>query len=378
MSRSRSKSTPPPGHEQRAEERDQNRRKEGREEARQDGRHVLDHALLGLDQPGGDEDGAGRSARQQPRLDERLGVDPDALEEHHHERREDAAAERDQHVVDEELPGEADEVHAALDLAPAAAGVRDPHDQPERDRQVQRRQRLGGALRLERIDVGEDGGRDERRRQPTDRAGIQPSFPREVAGQQGQDEETQVAGVELGVLVQLHAEERRHLDGHGRRHRERERDDGVRPRPPRCGSPLAGGRHDQLLPEAIRVLARELPREGVELAHALHRHQERLVGGEPRVGQHRDLLAQMVLQLRDVDGVDRLPAAEVAPPLVDLLLELHRVDLEPRSQAPCAGSGAGQRPGREAPARCRAAWRRPPATACVPRRAAPCPREVIP
>src|SRR5688572_28276806 len=33
----------------------------------------------------------------------------------------------------------------------------------------------------------------------------------------------------------------------------------------------------------------------------------------------------MVFQLRDVDGVDRLPATEVAPPLVDLLLERDRV-----------------------------------------------------
>ena len=82
---------------------------------------------------------------------------------------------------------------------------------------------------------------------------------------------------------------------------------------------------DELLPEAVRVLARELPREGVEVAHALHRHQERLVGGEPRVDQDRDLLAQMVFQLRHVDGVDRLPAAEVAPPLVDLLLERCRL-----------------------------------------------------
>ena len=32
-------------------------------------------------------------------------------------------------------------------LAPAAAGVRDAHDQPERDRQVQRRERLGVAAR---------------------------------------------------------------------------------------------------------------------------------------------------------------------------------------------------------------------------------------
>ncbi len=69
------------------------------------------------------------------------------------------------------------------------------------------------------------------------------------------------------------------------------------------------------------MLARELPREGVEVAHALHRHQERFIGGEPRVDQDRYLLAQMVFQLRHVDGVDRLPAAEVAPPLVDLLLE---------------------------------------------------------
>ena len=73
------------------------------------------------------------------------------------------------------------------------------------------------------------------------------------------------------------------------------------------------------------MLARELPREGVEVAHALHRHQERFIGGEPRVDQDRDLLAQMVFQLRDVDGVDRLPAAEVAPPLVDLFLERYCV-----------------------------------------------------
>ena len=69
------------------------------------------------------------------------------------------------------------------------------------------------------------------------------------------------------------------------------------------------------------MLAGELPGESVELAHALHRHQERLVGGESRPHEHRDLLAQVVLELRHVDGVDRLPAAEVAPPLVDLLLE---------------------------------------------------------
>ncbi len=69
------------------------------------------------------------------------------------------------------------------------------------------------------------------------------------------------------------------------------------------------------------MLARELPRERVEVAHALHRDQERLVCGEPGVCQERHLLAQVVLQLRHVDGVDRLAVAEVAPPLADLLLE---------------------------------------------------------
>jgi hypothetical protein len=69
------------------------------------------------------------------------------------------------------------------------------------------------------------------------------------------------------------------------------------------------------------VLARELPREGVEVAHALHRHQEGFIGREPRIDETRDLLAQMVFQLRYVDRVDCLSATEVAPPLVDLLLE---------------------------------------------------------
>jgi hypothetical protein len=73
------------------------------------------------------------------------------------------------------------------------------------------------------------------------------------------------------------------------------------------------------------VLAREFPRERVEVAHALHRHQERFVGGEPRVDQDRYLLPQMVFQLRYVDGVDRLPTAQVAPPLADLLLERYYV-----------------------------------------------------
>ena len=197
--------------------------------------------------------------------------------------------------------------------------------------------------RLERIDVGEDGGRDERRSQPTERAGVQPTSPGEVAGQQGQDEETQVAGVELAVLVQLQSEEHRHLDGDGGRRRERERDDGVPPRS-RVQLSAAGGRRDQLLPEAVRVFLGELPREGVELAHPLHRDEERLVGGEPRVAEHRHLLAQVILELRDVDRVDRLPAADEAPPLVDLLLERDGRIRSRHLQAPCGSGVARQMP----------------------------------
>src|SRR3712207_8100348 len=56
---------------------------------------------------------------------------------------------------------EPNEVHAAAHLAPPAARVRDAHYQPERDRQVQRRKRLGVAARGEWIAVGEYTRRDE-------------------------------------------------------------------------------------------------------------------------------------------------------------------------------------------------------------------------
>ena len=51
------------------------------------------------------------------------------------------------------------------------------------------------------------------------------------------------------------------------------------------------------------------------------------------------LLAQMVFQLGDIDRMDRLTAAEVAPPLVDLLLERDPVIERGHRQAPC-GRGA--------------------------------------
>ncbi len=69
------------------------------------------------------------------------------------------------------------------------------------------------------------------------------------------------------------------------------------------------------------MLARELPRQIVQRAHALDGDQEGFVRRESGFGQRPDLLAQVVLQLRHIDGVNRLSARQVRPPLVDLLLE---------------------------------------------------------
>jgi hypothetical protein len=66
---------------------------------------------------------------------------------------------------------------------------------------VQRRKYLGVAARAERIDVGEYTRRYERDRQPGEGAGVEPPLPDEIAGQEGHHEETQIAGVEAGVLV---------------------------------------------------------------------------------------------------------------------------------------------------------------------------------
>ena len=48
------------------------------------------------------------------------------------------------------------------------------------------------------------------------------------------------------------------------------------------------------------------------------------IGGEPRADQDGNLFAQTIFQRRYVDGGDRLSAAEVAPPLINLLLERNR------------------------------------------------------
>src|SRR5215204_46831 len=61
------------------------------------------------------------------------------------------AAQRDQCVVDEQLAGEANEVHATGGLPPPSSRVGNSHRQPQSDRQVQGREHLRVTAALERI-----------------------------------------------------------------------------------------------------------------------------------------------------------------------------------------------------------------------------------
>ncbi len=218
---------PPSGPKHRPEEDDEHRGEERREQARKHRRHVLDDALLRLNQPGRDQNGPDHAAWQQPGFEEGLDVDADGIEDLRREGHQDPAAKRNQHVVDNELAGEADEVHAPRHLAPAAARISDAHDEPERDRQVQRGKRLGVAVRRERIDIGEERGGNERCREPTGSLRVQPPFPHEIARQQRQDEEAEVARVESLMRVQGDSKKRRQLDRHGGGDREAESNDGL-------------------------------------------------------------------------------------------------------------------------------------------------------
>ena len=66
------------------------------------------------------------------------------------------------------------------------------------------------------------------------------------------------------------------------------------------------------------MLARELSRQGVEVAHAFHGDQERLVVGEPGRVQLGDLVAKVILQLVDVVAVEPGRVPDERPPLRDL------------------------------------------------------------
>ena len=74
--------------------------------------------------------GSGRSARDQPALNEPLRVHFDGGEHHQRKAREDAPAQRDECVVDHQFAREPDEVHARTVGEPAAPDVGEADGQP--------------------------------------------------------------------------------------------------------------------------------------------------------------------------------------------------------------------------------------------------------
>lgn len=272
-----------------------------------------------------------------------------------------AAAERDQHVVDEKLAGKADEIHAAFGLAPAPGRIGDAHQQPQRDRQVQSGQHQGVARRRERIDVDDYGCRDETHGQSLNGGIVQRPFPGEVAGYQWQHEQAGVAGVERCVFIEANSKKRRELHEHGRGQGKHKGHD--------CialyiglAVPGLGRQHDELLPQSVGVFARKFPRECIQATHALDRDQDGLLIVQTAVDQRGDLFAKMILELCDIHRMDCLAASKEIPPLLDLALQ--RLCLVSRWQPRGCLMLTGPRGQRRQPfARCRAAWRRPPATA---------------
>ena len=175
----------------------------------------------------------------------------------------------------------------------------------------------GGTVRGERVDVEDDrqgGERDEQCRRH--RPGEAP-LPREVRGQEGEDEQAQVAHQGRAVVDPGRAG----LDRHARPDGECEDDGQLAPRR-RAGVVGAVRYQDELLPQPVGVLAGKFARDGVEVAQALDGDEEGLLvveAGRLPVG---DLLAQVVLQLVDVGGGDRLAPLNVSAPPVDLGLQL--------------------------------------------------------
>ena len=88
---------------------------------------------------------------------------------------------------------------------------------------------------------------------------------------------------------------------------------------------VAPGSTHELLPEPLGIFVREFARQSVLIAHPLDGHQERFVLVQARPAQRVDLAAQVILELLDVGGMDRLPSPEVLPPLRDAFFQVRLV-----------------------------------------------------
>ena len=180
---------------------------------------------------------------------------------------------------------------------------------------MERDEHLGVRVRVPRVEVDHERGERERRRRqrPSPRAS---SCRRRAkyAGEERQHEQTDVPREPGRLLVGEAGSEARDLDRDGRGHGEDERLEPAAGRARR----LVVAAQDELLPQPAAVLARELPGQGVDVAHPLHGDQERLVVREAGRVQLGDLVAKMILQLVDVAAVDARGARDVGPPLCDL------------------------------------------------------------
>ncbi len=200
----------------------------GEQRREQPGEHrgdVLDDALLGLDEPPGDDDRGHAAARHHPLPDQHVGVDPDGVERPAEERDEHSPAEGDEHEVDEPFAAEPDEVHPPPGRAQVVGDVGEPDHEPQRDRQVRggERDRLG--LVVDRVDVRTDRAQHEQRGQNAVHLDARLPPPGEEPGEPGQHEQGKVGGVEPVVVLEALPEQLGQLDrdrgaGRARQHRE--------------------------------------------------------------------------------------------------------------------------------------------------------------
>ena len=159
---------------------------------------------------------------------------------------------------------------------------------------------LGRRVRVPRVEVDHERGERERRRGQRPLPGVELPPAGEVPGEERQHEETEVAREPGRLLVGEVRSEACDLDRDSSGHGEDER---LQPTAGRA-SLLVLAAQDELFPQPAAVLARELPGQGVDVAHPFHADQERLVVREAGRVQLGDLVAKMILELVDVAAVD--------------------------------------------------------------------------
>ena len=169
---------------------------------------------------------------------------------------------------------------------------------------------------VKRVNVDYDRSDDERRCGERPPARVEPAPVGEIRGEERQHDEADVAREPVRLLLGEAGGEPGDLDRDGRRDGERERLENAS----RCERRRVVVTQE-LLPQTTAVLARELTRELVQVAHPLHADQERLVVGETGRVQVSDLLAKVILELVDIVAVRARRPRHVSAPLRNLRLD---------------------------------------------------------